>query len=38
MSAGAILSMIIILGSVAGGFVYFVLQAVKKENQHKQNK
>ncbi|WP_370086263.1 MetS family NSS transporter small subunit [Ekhidna sp.] len=31
MSAGAILSMIIILSIVIGGFVYFLTRAIKKE-------
>lgn len=31
MSGGAILSMIIILTVVVGGFVYFLTKAIKKE-------
>ncbi|MEM6525355.1 MAG: MetS family NSS transporter small subunit [Bacteroidota bacterium] len=31
MSASAILSMILILGLVVGGFVFFLVKAIKKE-------
>lgn len=31
MSGGAILSMIIILTVVVGGFIYFLTKAIKKE-------
>ncbi|MEP0984245.1 MetS family NSS transporter small subunit [Ekhidna sp.] len=31
MSTGAIISMIIILSIVVGGFVYFLTKAIKKE-------
>ncbi len=32
MSTGAIISMIIILSVVVGGFMYFLVRAIKKEN------
>ena len=31
MSSGAIISMIIILSVVVGGFIYFLTKAIKKE-------
>lgn len=31
MSGGAIISMIIILSVVVGGFIYFLTKAIKKE-------
>lgn len=31
MSAGAIISMILILSIVVGGFIYFLSKAIKKE-------
>ncbi|MFY0652326.1 MAG: MetS family NSS transporter small subunit [Cyclobacteriaceae bacterium] len=33
MSTGAIISMVIILGIVIGGFLYFLSVAIKKEKQ-----
>lgn len=33
MSAGAIISMTLIVGLVAGGFLYFLIIAIKKEKQ-----
>ncbi|UII21323.1 MetS family NSS transporter small subunit [Fulvivirga ligni] len=38
MSAGAIISMICILGTVAGGFVYFLSLAMKNEARRKREK
>lgn len=35
MSGGAILSMILILGVILGGFIYFLRLAMKKENSKK---
>ncbi|WP_255763390.1 hypothetical protein [Fulvivirga maritima] len=35
MSIGAIVSMVCILGTVAGGFVYFLTLALKNEARHK---
>lgn len=35
MSIGAIISMIVIIGSVVGGFVFFVRLAMKKEVENK---
>lgn len=36
MSISAIISMVLIVGSVAGGFVYFLWLAMKKEGSRKQ--
>jgi heme/copper-type cytochrome/quinol oxidase subunit 2 len=33
MSGAAIFSMIVIVGLVLGGFVYFLLKAIRKENK-----
>ncbi len=33
MSEAAIFSMIVIVGLVLGGFVYFLLKAIRKENK-----
>jgi len=35
MSVGAIISMVIIVGIVAGGFVFFLRLAMKKEKSRK---
>jgi hypothetical protein len=33
MSVSAIISMVLICGTVAGGFIYFLALAIKKENK-----
>jgi len=37
MSTGAIVSMLMILGTVLGGFVYFLWVAIKKESTRKKD-
>ena len=35
MNVGTIISMILILTIIVGGFVYFLIRAMKKEKSHK---
>lgn len=35
MSSSAIVGMILILGTVVGGFVFFLLMAIKKERKRR---